>query len=89
MCAQAWEPISENAKILVRELLTMDPEYRHTAEDTLRSRWLREAPEGEPNAASSVSSVPLQTPAAIRRLKTSDAQAGLLWAVLTCSGLTL
>ena len=31
--------MSEEAKILVKELLTMDPENRHTAEKTLRSRW--------------------------------------------------
>ena len=30
--------MSQEAKILVKELLTMDPENRHTAEKTLRSR---------------------------------------------------
>ena len=73
---QAWQPISENAKILVRELLTMDPEYRHTAEDTLHSRWLREDQEGSQKGAASTGSIPLHTPAVLRRLKTSDQQVG-------------
>ena len=30
--------VSEEAKILVKELLTMDPDNRHTADKTLRSR---------------------------------------------------
>ena len=47
---QEWENVSQEAKILVKELLTMDPENRHTAEKTLRSRcWLCPSPPPPPS----------------------------------------
>lgn len=35
-----WSPISENAKELIRAMLTVDPAVRVDAEDALRGTWI-------------------------------------------------
>jgi calcium/calmodulin-dependent serine protein kinase len=36
-----WSHVSQNAKDLIRRMLTVDPEERITAEDALKSAWIR------------------------------------------------
>ncbi|KAG8319122.1 hypothetical protein J6590_098081 [Homalodisca vitripennis] len=36
-----WECISENAKDLIRKMLTLDPNHRITIQDVLNHKWLR------------------------------------------------
>merc|ERR1712216_730821 len=37
-----WDQISENAKDLVKKLLTVDPKKRFTAEQTLQHPWVKD-----------------------------------------------
>ena len=37
-----WDPISDNAKALIRRMLTVDPKERITCEEALQHPWLKE-----------------------------------------------
>ncbi|XP_046674174.1 peripheral plasma membrane protein CASK isoform X10 [Homalodisca vitripennis] len=41
-----WECISENAKDLIRKMLTLDPNHRITIQDVLNHKWLRDRDKG-------------------------------------------
>lgn len=38
---QFWSPISEDAKDLIRSLITVDPSRRLTAEEALQHQWMK------------------------------------------------